>query len=153
MSMEYADDFGNYLRAARHAADFSQRDLATNAGVAASTLARIEAGASQPRLGLAMRLLAATGHQLVVVHETTGGRLMPIETDHLFDAAGRRYPAHCDVRPVGSRYRDWWGDLGYTGRRRPTHTFDLSRDQRDWRRQHKPETLCRPAEDAARVTE
>jgi transcriptional regulator with XRE-family HTH domain len=139
--MQNADEFGSYLRAARHVADVSQRELATNAGVAPSTLGRIEAGTNVPRLGLALRLLAATGHGLAVVNDVTGEPLMLMGTDNLTDAAGRRFPAHCDVRPVGPGFREWWGDLGYTGRKRPTHTFDLSREYREWRRRSAPESL------------
>ena len=60
------------------------------------------------------------------------------------DRAGRRYPAHLDVRPV-TTFGTWWGDwqllstlaekVWYLSpRQRPEHTFDLARWRRDERR-------------------
>lgn len=50
---------GNLLRIARARTGMSQRQLAEAAGVAQSTIARIESGARQPSLPLLARILAA----------------------------------------------------------------------------------------------
>jgi ribosomal protein S18 acetylase RimI-like enzyme len=59
-----------------------------------------------------------------------------------WDEAGRRYPAHLDVRPV-TEARDWWGawwadwynlPRDRWPRNAPDYTFDLDRERRDHRR-------------------
>ena len=52
------------LRHARLAAGLSQRALAERAGVPQPTIARIESGASSPRVDTLARLLEACGYQL-----------------------------------------------------------------------------------------
>jgi transcriptional regulator with XRE-family HTH domain len=54
---------GNLLRIARARTGMSQRRLAAAAGVAQSTIARIESGARQPSLPLLARILAAADLQ------------------------------------------------------------------------------------------
>jgi len=51
---------------ARRRAGLSQRALAARAGVPPSTVARIETGALDPRIGTVERLLRACGHALEV---------------------------------------------------------------------------------------
>lgn len=55
---------GNLLRLARVKRGWSQRQLAAAAGVAPSTVARIESGSSQPTLPTLGRLLAAADFDL-----------------------------------------------------------------------------------------
>ena len=57
---------GNLLRLARARRGWSQRQLAAAAGVAASTVGRIESGAVQPTLPTLARLLAAANAELRV---------------------------------------------------------------------------------------
>ena len=54
---------GNLLRIARVQVGISQRQLAAAAGVAQSTIARIESGARQPSLPLLAKILAAVDLQ------------------------------------------------------------------------------------------
>lgn len=54
------------LREARTRAGLSGRTLAQRAGVAHSTVVRIEAGQVDPTTGMLQRLLAAAGHRLVL---------------------------------------------------------------------------------------
>jgi transcriptional regulator with XRE-family HTH domain len=122
-----------YLRAARHRADFSQRELAAKAGVPQSTVARIEHTPSQAKVDDVACLLEAMGLRLVVVDDD-GVEFTP-ETEEeasLTDRAGRRFPAHLDVRP-GTE--GWWGSGWpmFEGKT-PAYTFDRARHLRDWRR-------------------
>jgi transcriptional regulator with XRE-family HTH domain len=54
------------LRAARHRARLSQRELAARTGIAQPTIARIERGLVDPRVGTVDRLLEACGARLSV---------------------------------------------------------------------------------------
>jgi transcriptional regulator with XRE-family HTH domain len=60
-------DFGATLRALRRRGDLSQRELAGRAGVPASTVGRIESGASpDPRFRTIERLVVAAGGSVTV---------------------------------------------------------------------------------------
>ncbi|MGN9774613.1 helix-turn-helix domain-containing protein [Micromonospora sp. H33] len=153
MSEETRLDVGAALRAARHRADLSQRELAERSGVPKSTLARLESRAeSDPRLRTVERLLQAAGYELVVrvrdsVEGPDGVRLGGEELGgephgEARDEAGRRYPAHLDVRKVRTLH-DWpgaWWAHWYTlpperwPLRVPEFTYDLDRERRDDRR-------------------
>ena len=126
------------LRAARRHADLSQRDLAALSGVPATTIAAVETG-RDVRVTVFDRLLTECGWDLCVL-DIRGHRVEALTDNGLRDRAGRRYPAHLDVRAVADRY-DWWGDI-YIGSwglpPRPLHTYDLSRDFRDFRRRSRP---------------
>ena len=54
------------LAEARHRAGLSQRELARRTGVAQPTIARIERGQVEPRIGTLLRLLDECGERLVV---------------------------------------------------------------------------------------
>jgi transcriptional regulator with XRE-family HTH domain len=122
-----------YLRAARHRADLSQRELAEKSGVPQSTIARVERHPAKATASNTAILLSAMGFRLVVVDEN-GNELEPEAEDDADrrDRASRRYPAHLDVRPGDD---DWWG-YGWPmfDGMEPEFTFDRARHIRDWRR-------------------
>jgi glycine hydroxymethyltransferase len=133
---------GTLLRQARRLADLSQRELAERAGMRRQVVERIESGeAAEPRLSTMLTLLHAAGCHLAL---RTGHGPKVEQRDPPRDRAGRRYPAHLDVRPV-TTFGSWWGDWPYLStraqkvwpkapRRRPDNTFDLTRWRRDERR-------------------
>lgn len=57
---------GRMLRFARSRANLTQRELAAKSGVPQETIARIERGRADPRLGTLDRLLEAAGYGLEV---------------------------------------------------------------------------------------
>ena len=59
-------DIGTSLRRARSRAGLTQRALAAATGVAQPTIARIERGQEEPRIGTLRVLLTACGHRLDV---------------------------------------------------------------------------------------
>jgi transcriptional regulator with XRE-family HTH domain len=107
---------GRWLRAARRDRRQSQRELAALANVPLSTVARIEAGKTVPRLDTFVLLLAALGFELAIVDRH--GRLLELDDEHdrLRDRAGRRFPAHLIAGKTPSyadcftgEGRTWWG--------------------------------------------
>ena len=67
---ELAERLADYVTALRRRADLSQRELAALAGVPASTVARLESGATtDPRLSTMAKLAAAAGHRLVIADD------------------------------------------------------------------------------------
>ncbi|CCH15594.1 helix-turn-helix domain-containing protein [Micromonospora lupini] len=161
-------DLGEALRELRRCADLSQRELAERSGVPKSTLARIEAGQdARPAFRTVERLIRAAGGELVLGlpgdsrwAATGDSRLTaagesplaldeepPVEPpgeqpEEMRDEAGRRYPAHLDVRRVRT-LKDWpaaWWVHSYTLPSRlwpvrvPELTYDLNRARRDERR-------------------
>jgi transcriptional regulator with XRE-family HTH domain len=133
--MERSLPIGAMLRHARRVADLSQRELSARSGVSPGTISRAELDDGRVRLHVVQALLAACGFRLGLLDSR--GRLVKVgDGDTLRDRAGRRYPAHLDVRSC-SGYGEWWGDcfIGAWGvPPRPEHTFDLSRAARDRRR-------------------
>ena len=107
-----------------------------------STIGRIESGeATCARWATVVGLLHAAGCCLRL---DAGRDVVGNDRDGERDRAGRRYPAHLDVRPV-TRFGTWWGDWQLLStlvekawylspRQRPEHTFDLARWRRDERR-------------------
>ncbi|KAB1948365.1 helix-turn-helix domain-containing protein [Micromonospora sp. ALFpr18c] len=143
-----AIDVGATLRDLRRRADLSQRELAEQAGVPKSTVARIEAGqGAQTAFRTVERLVLAAGGELAVTRpgDPSGKAVSEREAapeDEPRDEAGRRYPAHLDVRRVLS-LKDWpgaWWVHSYTLPQRlwpvrvPELTYDLDRARRDDRR-------------------
>ncbi|MEU8326803.1 helix-turn-helix transcriptional regulator [Micromonospora sp. NPDC048839] len=143
-----AIDVGAALRDLRRRADLSQRELAEQSGIPKSTLARIEAGqGAGPAFRTVERLVRAAGGELVLkLPDASSAAAVdesPPAPDHeLRDEAGRRYPAHLDVRRVLT-LKDWpgaWWVHSYTLPRRlwpvrvPELTYDLDRARRDERR-------------------
>ncbi|MBM0235113.1 helix-turn-helix domain-containing protein [Micromonospora sp. STR1_7] len=143
MAGQDAIDVGAILRKLRRHADLSQRELAARSGVPKSTLSRIEAGQdSRAAFRTVERLVRAAGGELVF--GLPGGcRVAGREAeDEPRDEAGRRYPAHLDVRAVLT-LKDWpgaWWVHSYTLPQRlwpvrvPELTYDLDRARRDERR-------------------
>ena len=64
---------GSVLRGARQRARLSQNDLARRAGVAQSAVSAYESGRRTPTLATLERLVAATGHELVLSARGDGG--------------------------------------------------------------------------------
>ncbi|MET7669789.1 helix-turn-helix domain-containing protein [Micromonospora luteifusca] len=147
-----AIDVGATLRDLRRHADLSQRELAERSGVPKSTLARIEAGqGAGPAFRTIERLVRAAGGEVVLKLPDARSSAAADESpqppdnelrDELRDEAGRRYPAHLDVRRVLT-LKDWpaaWWVHSYTLPRRlwpvrvPELTYDLDRARRDERR-------------------
>jgi transcriptional regulator with XRE-family HTH domain len=95
------------MRAARRKRRVSQRELADLAGLPRSTVDRIEAGKSDPRVSTLETLLGAIGFDLVVC---LGGQPLKVDAarDELVDFAGRRVPPHWEVKPV-TDLDGWWG--------------------------------------------
>jgi transcriptional regulator with XRE-family HTH domain len=119
------------VRRTRRIGDLSQRQMARRAGVAPSTVARLERGVLTPSLELLQRLLATAGLYVVAV-DADGHVIAPMEDREDFtDGAGRRYPAHLDTI-VDPGPGDWWGDT--YGLCRPPETFHRDRARRDARR-------------------
>lgn len=133
---DLADRLPAVLRAVRHAADLSQRDLAAAAGVSVRTVGAIESGeVASPSIGVVARLLAAAGYRLQVV-DASGRQVEPLPWEHLTDRGGRHWPAHLDVYEVRS-----WQQVRLQERymgRKPTHSFKLDRRWRDMARANSP---------------
>ncbi|PZG03373.1 GNAT family N-acetyltransferase [Micromonospora craterilacus] len=131
------------LRALRRQADLSQRELADLAGVPQSTVARVESGqAADPRFRTVERLVRAAAATLTVATAGEPTRSVEPDLDDRRDDAGRRYPAHLDVRKVRT-LKDWpgaWWAQSYSlpperwPLRVPEVTYDLDRGCRDERR-------------------
>ena len=116
------------LRAARHHADLSQRELAAKAGVDRAMVSRLESGqVASPRFATIVRLLAAADVSLVPVI-ATGHPLPPRPYDDARDGAARHWPAHLEVREVHS-WSDWWfSRMILDGRPLPKYTANWRRN-------------------------
>ncbi|WP_084620650.1 helix-turn-helix domain-containing protein [Agromyces italicus] len=114
----------------RRELDVSQRELAAMIGVGHSTVARIEA--SQVDIGLAafQRLIALAGMR-VSVFDADGEEVVPVPQDAIRDNAGRRMPAHLDVRSPEDVPRSKLADVRYD-RAEPTGWYHhrAARDER-----------------------
>jgi transcriptional regulator with XRE-family HTH domain len=123
------DRLDDYLRAARRIADLSQHQMSVSAGVAPTTLARLESGSARdPRLSTVARLLAAADLRLLACDRAN----RPIEPQPLKfgkhrDLGGRRLPAHLDAEPARNDdpFRPWWLPI------RGEYTFLRDRRWRD----------------------
>jgi transcriptional regulator with XRE-family HTH domain len=119
------------VRAVRRRSGMSQRDLAEAAGVASSTVAKLETGRLIPSLMTFLRILGVAELVLVVTDEH-GDVVRPMGVwDDTHDAAGRKFPAHLDLI-IDPRVGEWWGDT--YGLYRPPETFHRSRTYRDAKR-------------------
>jgi HTH-type transcriptional regulator/antitoxin HipB len=114
------------VRRVRRRLDVSQRGLAALLEVSQSVIARWETGRTSPRASVLHHLLTLAGLGLSVHHQDTGEEVPPMRDDGARDHAGRRYPAHVDLRVTG-----WWYPRGVecsTGWIRWVH---WSRERRD----------------------
>lgn len=103
--------------------------MAERAGVAASTVGRIEAGKLVPSIATLRRLLAVADLELVAV-DADGRLVQPMldDRDDLRDGAERRYPSHLDT-VLDPEDGEWWGHK--YGMARPPETFHRDRRWRD----------------------
>ncbi|BEP16098.1 hypothetical protein acdb102_44090 [Acidothermaceae bacterium B102] len=121
------------LRAARHRADLSQRELAERAGISRGVVGDVESGRSNsPSVDVVLRLLAAAGCGLVAVGPD-GEVLTARKYDDVRDRGYRAWPAHLDVRPVRNAGDWWFGFARPGGMPLPPYTTD-GRSRRDVRR-------------------
>lgn len=109
-------DPGDLLRAVRRERRLSQRELALLAGVAKSTIDRIEARPeAQPSFRLMVRVLDAAGYEVLLLHETDPPLSLYDGRDGLIDRGGRRFPAHLPIWEVPPMFGPpahsvrWWG--------------------------------------------
>jgi transcriptional regulator with XRE-family HTH domain len=106
-------DVGKSLRAVRAARRLSQRELAAAVGVPRSTIDRIEAGRTDPRMRTYVRIVEATGYRLVVADRFGRVLCSRTEREQLFDRAARRFPAHLESGPTPDYFDQgplaWWG--------------------------------------------
>ncbi len=115
------------LRRIRRTADLSQRELATAAGIARSTLAAAEAGARELGIGGLARAAAVAGLRLALL-DADGEEVEPMSHAAVRDRGCRYFPAHLDTRYSEERW--WHGPERYT-RPEPWYTFDRCRATRD----------------------
>ena len=94
------------VRRVRRILDVSQRGLAAILGVSQSAVARWETGRTSPRVSVLEELLRLAGLRLRV-HDQEGAEVRPMRADGARDRAGRRHPAHVDLRVAG-----WWVPRG-----------------------------------------
>lgn len=109
-SIPFCDQVGLVVRAYRRTRGWSQRELAEAVGVPKSTVARLERAALGCSLDTVIGLLGETGHTLGVV-DAQGSLVTDWSATDLEarDRAGRRFPAHREVRRVvGARPQWWW---------------------------------------------
>jgi transcriptional regulator with XRE-family HTH domain len=123
-----ATQVGNALRSARKKQRMSQRAYAEYLGINRARLARLEVDAGRQPLELVAQILVRSGFELTVRPVADGSdpgdpdRVVssdkfesgdvcrppsPPSTLDLFDAAGRRFPAHCDPYRLSSPHL-WW---------------------------------------------
>ena len=98
-------DTGGHVARVRRIADLSQRELAEEAGVGQSSIARWESGGPSITVAMLDRILRMAGLRLEVV-DGEGRPVRPMDPDGVRDNAGRRFPAHLDVLPSDLRPSD-----------------------------------------------
>jgi predicted transcriptional regulator len=103
-------DAGRALLQARRRAGLSQRDLARRAGVAQSTVARIERGVMDPRVSTLDALLRACDDELRTVRRTDR------DVDRSLIRAQLALPPGARIRAIGNAAR--FGESVHRGRLR-----------------------------------
>ena len=94
-------DIGQLVTNAKESARIPIRQLAADAGVAGSTITRIQAGTVDPSFDTLTRILQATGYEIEIVATRQGGRKLPRLAD-LIDAWSYR---DSTVRLAWTRWR------------------------------------------------
>jgi transcriptional regulator with XRE-family HTH domain len=97
-----AIDVPGLVMRVRRSRDLSQRDLAAALGLDPSRVARLESAGRRVDLVLLAEILALAGMRIAVL-DHAGAEVAPVPRDVLRDHAGRRMPAHLDVRPRHDR--------------------------------------------------
>ena len=106
-------EVGYAFRSARKRLRMSQRAYAKHLGISPARMARFEVDAGRQPLELVIQVLAQSGFQLLL--RPVADKSDPAHSDDheqrstldLFDAAGRRLPAHCDPYRLSSPQM-WW---------------------------------------------
>jgi HTH-type transcriptional regulator/antitoxin HipB len=125
-----AFDLAGALRRIRRIGDMSQRELASAAGISASTVSNAESGARDLPVRLVARIAELAGLRLALMDES-GREVRPMAGASVRDRGNRRFPAHLDTR-YGDE--DWWHGEERYARQQPWYTFDRVRYTRDyWR--------------------
>jgi HTH-type transcriptional regulator/antitoxin HipB len=120
-------DLSGLLRRIRRTADLSQRELADRLGTSKSGIGRAETGSGGLDARLLVRAAELAGLRLTLL-DAAGCEVAGMADVAVRDEAGRRYPAHLDVRHGDE---DWWYAYHRYGRRTPWYTFDRTRWWRD----------------------
>lgn len=92
-----ATDVAGLVMRVRRTCDLSQRDLGIALGLDQSQVARIESSRRRVDLPLLAEILSLADLRIVVL-DRDGVEVVPVAHDVLRDNAGRRMPAHLDVR-------------------------------------------------------
>ncbi|HVU91488.1 MAG TPA: helix-turn-helix transcriptional regulator [Jatrophihabitans sp.] len=120
-------DVAAYLRAARGTRKVSQRALAALADVPVSTLDRIEAGVTDPRISTVAKLFGALGYYLTVANDPGRPLRLDETREQLIDGRGRHFPPHWEYEEITGNWDDrWWGHYRNKMRQRswrPSHTY------------------------------
>ena len=114
----------------RRRCDLSQRDLAAALGIEASRIARLESTPRRVDFPLLVEILGLADLRLAVV-DRDGVEVAPVAQDAVRDHAGRRMPAHLDIRPRSERSASTLLH-GHADRREPPAWYDhrVGRDRR-----------------------
>lgn len=86
----------------RRTCDLSQRDLGAAIGLDHSQVARIESSRRRVDLSMLARILSLAEMRIAIL-DRHGNEVQPVARDVLRDNAGRRMPAHLDVRATSDR--------------------------------------------------
>ena len=120
----WPDGVPGVVRLVRRRLDVSQRALAARLGVSQSRVARWETGRTSPSADLLVQLARMAGLHVELVDES-GAVETPMRGDGARDRAGRRYPAHVDLRARwwrvpedASLWADYWQQVEAARRRR-----------------------------------
>jgi DNA-binding XRE family transcriptional regulator len=126
-----AESVPGLVRAVRRGADKSQRELAKAAGVARSTVAKLETGDLTPSLPTLVRMLEVADLALVAT-DPNGAVVQPMSSwDDTRDGGGKLFPAHLDLI-IDPKWGEWWADK--YGLARPPETYHRDRAYRDAKR-------------------
>ncbi len=99
----FAGEIPGLIRRIRRILDVSQRGLAALIGVSQSVVARWETGRTSPRASVLHRLLDLAHVTVGLSDKDSGEVVESMRDDGARDRAGRRFPAHADLRAKG-----WW---------------------------------------------